>query len=550
MRLRIVWFLLLCSMVAAGITAAQDTPRYAVATHYPAFGGVEPAPRDTITASYGVYNNRETDYQAVTEERAQEVLAQIEDETGLPVLMYNDWDAVQEDSPALQIVNNVPVEGALYTIFLPPGWTRTLKLPIVLSGNGAGTSNNRRFFGDPEIILPRLVAAGAGGGAGFIAAMSNAGGTESQGIDENTYRSVGAFLNWLDENGGDKYRVVTAGGSRGGGSALMWAINPLDLDYNVVAVFAEVPPTHYGTLSQVSPMTFPSMASIGTLVSGDENAWRYDNDGLRPGMNPSPFMEILIGKGVPEEADAISPVGLAEKLRGKKIVISEGAHDAFFPLSPFLAFDRRLTELGIPHAALVTLASGHEMHDFWMQQVTLYLLALARGVDLPVVTGRYYFIDVNPKADEQMSLVDFFRQQDIGDDPGQLPVIARFPYRAGVGLPFNVEICGTPGDTVELTARGADGTELYRYAGTLDQNECHFEALTLDAPPGEYAWSLVVNGQDVNPRNTPTRGADGCGVRAVTFVTEEQPEPAALYAFNHDMSFGLDEYSGQPTDCG
>ncbi|MBC6938285.1 MAG: hypothetical protein DWB42_20985 [Chloroflexi bacterium] len=545
MKIRFVLFTILALVILTGLAAAQDAPRYAVATHYPAFGGVEPAPRDAITASYGVYNNRENDYQAVTEERAQDVLEQIEAETGLPVLMYNDWDAVQEDSPALQIVNNVPVEGALYTIFLPPGWRRALNLPIVLSGNGAGTSNNRRFFGDPEIILPRLVAAGGG----FIAAMSNAGGTESQGIDENTYRSVGAFLNWLDENGGDKYRVVTAGGSRGGGSALMWAINPLDLDYNVIAVFAEVPPTHYGTLSQVSTITFPSMASIGTLVSGDENAWRYDNDGLRPGMNPAPFMEILIGRGVPEEADAISPVGLAEKLRGKRIVISEGAHDAFFPLSPFLAFDRRLTELDIPHATLVTLASGHEMHDFWIRQVTLYLLALARGLDLPPVTGRYYFIDADPKADEQLSLADFFRRQGIDADPRQLPVIARFPYRAGVGLPFNVEICGTPGDDVELSAVGADGAVLYRYAGTLDENECHFEALAVDAPPGTYLWSLTVNGQQINPRNTPTRGADGCGARAVTFVTEQQPEPAALYAFNRDMSFGLDQYSGQPDYC-
>lgn len=550
MRLRIVWFWLLCSFVVAGAAVAQDAPRYAVATHYPVFGGVEPAPRDALRAAYTVYNNRETDYYAVTVERAAEVAAQIERETRLTVRLLNHWADVQEGTAALQIVNNVPVEGALYTIVLPPGWTRAASMPVLLSGNGAGTSNNSRLYGEPEIIMPRLVASSVGlGGRGFIAAMSNAGGTESQGIDEKTYRSVGAFLDFIQANGGDKHNVVTAGGSRGGGSALMWAINPLDLDYTVKAVFAEVPPTHYGTLSQVSTLTFPSMSGIGLLVSGDPDAWRYDHDGLRPGLNPSPFMEILIGTGVPEEADARSPFGLAEKLRGKKIILSEGAHDAFFPLSPFLAFDRRLTELGIPHGTLVTLASGHEMHDFWIEQTTLYMLGLARGLDLPVVNGRFYFIDVNPKADEEQSLAAFFRSRGIEADAGELPVIARFPYRAGVGNPINVEICGTPGDEIELTAASEAGEVLYTFNGVLDAAECRFDTLTVDVPPGAYLWALTVNGEPINPRNTPTRGADGCGIRAVTTIETRQPELASLYAFHRDMAFGLDEYSGQPSWC-
>ncbi|MBI5666727.1 MAG: hypothetical protein HZC41_01860 [Chloroflexi bacterium] len=545
-----LFFLFLLCLVLAAPAAAQDPSKDVIATHYPVFGGVDPAPRDAVTASYTVYNNRENDYRAVTEEEAKQFIAQVEQETGLTPRLLNHWSDVQEGTDTLQIVNNVPVQGALYTLILPPGWTRTAKMPVLLSGNGAGTSNNSRLYGDPETIMPRLIASSVNaGGRGIIGAVSNAGGTESQGIDEKTYRSVGAFLDFMDKNGGDKHNVVTAGGSRGGGTALMWAINPLGLDYTVKAVFAEVPPTHYGTLSQVSPITFPSMNSIGVLVSGDSNAWRFDNDGLHPGLNPSPFMEVLIGSGVPEEADARSPIGMAERLRGKKIVISEGAHDAFFPLSPFLEFDRRLTELDIPHATFVTLASGHEMHDFWMEQTTLYLLGLARGLDVPMLNGRYYFIDVNPQQDEQVSLADFFRSRSIDDDAGELPVIARFPYRAGVGNPFNVEICGTPGDDVELTAASDSGDVLYSFSGTLDETECHFEALTVDAPPDVYLWSLTVNGAAVNPRNTPTRGADGCGARAITTVEPDQPDPFSLYAFNHDMAFGLDEYSGQPDWC-
>lgn len=549
MRTCILLLLVLLALLT-GAAAAQDVPQYVIATHYPVFGGVDPAPRDAVEVSYTVYNNRENDYRAVTGETARAIIARIEDETGLSPRILNHWADAQEGTDTLQIINNVPVQGALYTIVLPPGWTRAAKLPVLLSGNGAGISNNSRLYGEPETIMPRLVAGSVtAGGGGIIGAVSNAGGTESQGIDEKTYRSVGAFLDFIDANGGDKHNVVTAGGSRGGGSALMWAINPLDLDYTVKAVFAEVPPTHYGTLSQVSTVTFPSMSGIGVLVSGDREAWRYDNEGLRPGLNPSPFMEALIGTGVPEDADARSPFGMAEKLRGKKIVLSAGAHDAFFPLSPFLAFDRRLTELDIPHATFVTLASGHEMHDFWIEQTTLNLLGLARGIDLPALNGRFYFVDADPRQDDEVSLADFFRSRRINDAAGELPVIARFPYRAGVGNPINIEICGTPGDDVELAAASASGDVLYEFSGTLDETECLFELLTVDVPPDVYLWTLTVNGESVNPRNTPTRGADGCGASAVTIIGPEQPDPTRLYAFNRDMAFGLDEYSGQPDWC-
>lgn len=545
-----ILLLFMVLVLLTGVTTAQDSPHYVIATHYPVFGGVDPAPRDAVKVSYTVYNNRENDYRAVTDAEAKEVMAKIEKDTGLSPIILNHWLDVQEKSDTLQIINNVPVQGALYTIVLPPGWTRAADMPILLSGNGAGISNNNRLYDDAETIMPRLVASSVtAGGRGLIGAISNAGGTESQGIDEKTYRSVGAFLDWMDDNGGDKHNVVTAGGSRGGGSALMWAINPLDLDYTVKAVFAEVPPTHYGTLSQVSTLTFPSMTSIGVLVSGDSDGWRYDNEGLRPGMNPSPFMEALIGVGVPEEADARSPIGMAEKLRGIKIVISEGADDAFFPLSPFLAFDRRLTELDIPHATFVTLHSGHEMHDMWIEQTTLYLLGLARGLNIPTLNGRYYFIDTNPKQDDEESLANFFRSRGIDDDADQLPVIARFPYRAGVGNPINIEICGTPGDKVELTAASESGEVLYSFSETLDEDECHFEEMSVSVQPGTYLWSLTVNGETVNPRNTPTRGADGCGARAVTSVEPEQPEPLSLYAFSREMGFGLAEYSGQPNWC-
>jgi hypothetical protein len=541
--------LLVSFFIPFSISAAQTTPNV-IATHYPDFGGTDPAPRDSVAVSYGVYNNRLNDYHAVNQSRMNGLVDSVERETGYRPVILNDWTDVVEYSAELQIVNNVPVEGALYTIFLPPGWNRDANLPVLLSGNGASISNNSRLYGDRETITSQIAVLNLrNGGTGFIVATSNCGGTESQGVDEPTMRSVGAFLNWIDQNGGDKQNVITAGGSRGGGSALMWAINPLGLDYDVHTVFAVVPPTHYGSLSQVSVLTYPAMASIGALVSHDDQAWRYV-DSEAAVNRPAVSLEALIGTGDPAEADARSPIGLAERLVGKQVLIAAGAHDAYFPLSHFMAFDRRLTALDMAHTTIVTLANGHESSDFFEEILFLYLANLSTGLRVPLPDGRFFFIDVDPRRDEQISLSDFFDQRGIAADPGEMPVVAQFPYKASYGSPINVEVCGTPGDVIDLSARTDTGEGAYTLQVTLDENECHVEQIIPEGSDAStWEWRLLVNGVEINPLNTPTRAANGCGMRAVTTILPEQPHPRQTIAWDGDLSFGLDEFSGQPESC-
>ncbi len=551
---RALVILVIVALLLAGMPAAMSPARaqsdYAVVTHYPDYGGMEPAPKDAVQVAYGVFNNRLDDYYAVDSARAEEVLAQIEDETGFPVLMRNDWAEAEEGLAALQIVNNVPVEGALYTLFLPPGWTKTADLPVLLSGNGAGHSNNRRLYGSRETIPAVASVVGVKlGGTGFIVAISNCGGTESQGVDEPTLRSVGAFLNWIDANGGDKTNVITAGGSRGGGSALMWAINPLGLDYNVHTVFAVVPPTHYGSLARTSILTYPAMAGIGSLISHDEASWRYDDPASAVNQFPSPFLEAILGTGDPGEADLRSPISLAEGLRGKQVLIAGGAHDAFFPLAHFIEFDHRLTELDIPHTTIITLAQGHESARFFEETLYLYLTSLSTGFPARLPTGRYIYIDRNPAENDQVSLASFFQERGIEADSGKLPVIVQFPYRIGADNPADVVICGAPGSSVDLQLSGPDGTPIFAWAGEIPEAECVMQSTAFEVRPGTYSWTLTVDGEAINPTNTPSRAPDGCGLPAVTIVEAEQPHPDDTFAFDGNMSFGLDQYSGQPETC-
>jgi hypothetical protein len=436
----------------------------------------------------------------------------MEDEAGFPVVMRNDWAEVEEGLDAVQLVNNVPVEGALYSLFLPPGWTRAADLPVLLSGNGAGHSNNRRLFGDRETI-PAIVSVVGGklGGTGFIVAVSNGGGTESQGGDEPTLRSVGAFLNWIDANGGDKTNVITAGGSRGGGSALMWAINPLDLDYNVHTVFAVVPPTRYGSLGQASILTYPAMAGIGRLISHDEASWRYDDPDSAVNQFPSPFLEAILGTGDPAEADLRSPISLAERLRGKQVLIAGGAHDAFFPLAHFIEFDRRLTDLDIPHTTVITLAQGHESARFFEETLYLYLTSLSAGFPARLPNGRFFYIDQNPVENDQVSLASFF--QGAGSRPIRacLPVVAQFPYKTGVGNPVDVSVCGPVGSQIDLRLTGPDGAVVFAWAGEIPEAECVHAVVGVRGRAGDLTWSLTVDGAAINRpilrRAAPTAAA-------------------------------------------
>jgi hypothetical protein len=548
------WFLIV--ILLAGVTGvpapihAQGDPAYAVATHYPDVGGTDPAPKDAVEVSYGVFNNRLDDYYAVDVDRAAEVMALIQAQTGFPAVMRNVWDEVAEDQPAIQVVNNVPVEGALYTLFLPPGWNEAASLPVLISGNGAGHSNNRRLYGDREIIGAIVSVVGLrADGTGFIVAISNCGGTESQGVDEPTLRSVGAFLNWIDARGGDKTNVIAAGGSRGGGTALMWAINPLGLDYDIHTVFAVVPPTHYGSLARVSILTYPAMAGIGALISHSPDAWHYDDPQSAVNQFPSPFLEAILGTGDPAEADALGPIGRAEGLRGKQVFLAAGAHDAFFPLAHFVAFDRRLDVLDIPHTTVITLANGHESSTFFEQTLFLYLTSVSQGRPARLPVGRFYFIDEDPRADDQVSLGDFFQSRRIDADPAVLPVIAQFPYKAGVGNPADVVVCGPADANVDLRMVDADGAVMFEIDGPIGPDECMMQRFTVEVPPGTYTWTLTVDGEPVDPTYTPTRDADGCGLPAVTIVEESQPDPDNTFAFNSDMSFGLDQYSGEAEIC-
>ena len=314
-----------------GVVAYGQTNSGVINTNFPKPGNTTASlPFRLFPAvGYGDYSNMETDPVAISADERDSLMAVIKKAlpAGIDVVTLNSWADAKEGIAALQIVNNVPIKGATYTIVLPPNWKKSAKLPILLSGNGAGVSNNQRLWKQKDASLLALVnMASAPGRTGLIAAYSNAGGTESQGIDNHTYVSVGAFFDFIGQNGGDVQNAITEGGSRGGGTALMWAINPLKLNYHVHAVFADIPPTAYGTLSQRSVLTYPNLGYIYIAGTHDPTAYLYSS----PNGPLHPSLDKLIGTNDVDKANAISPLGSADQLKDKtELIIGRGTHDAF-----------------------------------------------------------------------------------------------------------------------------------------------------------------------------------------------------------------------------
>jgi hypothetical protein len=540
----------------APVSLAQDDPgNTCVATHYPELGGCDPAPSAEVRVSYTVYNNRENDPTAITPEEIAALKNLLETENGVSFVFLNDWQDVQAGLDAVQIVNNVPVQGALYTLILPIGWSPDGSYPVVLSGNGAGTSNNRRLYQGNEHFLPDMVARSTSDEhSGFVGVYSNAGGTESLGIDEVTYRSVEAFFHWVAENaGGDPERLVTAGVSRGGGVSLMWAINPLGLDYHVRGVFADIPPTAYGYYTQRSVMTYPALAGINTLVLHNPLAWIYGRkDG--PGEPYSRAMEYIISTGDPTEADKLSPIGNVAGLADKDILLGHGTHDVFFQLAVFLRFDRALTEAGISHGSYITLGQGHSATVGMWQEVEKYLTGLQTGEAYALPTGRQIWIDQTPAGNSfnDVPLNEFLTSRGLEPLPdGEIPFTAELPYQTGIGFPMDVSACGGVGAEFKLMWQGPEDSDpQVVLEGVFDETECASVQIPSPDVAGEYVWTFEYRGEAIPNTNTIQRDEDGCAtIPATTIVQETQPFLRDNFTFDFSMGWGIDQFVGQADTC-
>lgn len=529
----------------------------AAATHLPQPGGVEAG--DVVhrpVPTYGRYNFSTTDYQAVDCAVLKTAADDLTGRTGVPVRMVNRLEDLREGSNAMQIVNNIRVDqlerfldpsapspsgASLFTLYLPPGWTKTEAFPILLRGTGYTQSNNMILM---EPFLSDLVARSRENGKrGLIMATSNTGGVEGLGVHDGMLEDVGRFLVAMKGLGGNPQEVVLYGASRGGIVGFVWAANRLGFPYRAVAIFADVPAAGVGRIFDLSLQTYPAILGVFSVILGPDGWKQSDDPTVKADM-----IETLAGSRTGVEADRSRlPLGyLTDPRYGDRwqalqaVVLGGGFHDEWIPLYLTLELDRLLAGVGVPHLSFLALGSGHQGGSAFVQdELDRFMEHFLRPSPTPYAlprTGRVYLL--------QNDLLTHQPRREEILNTASLPFTASFPYILGPGQSASLITCGPEGKAWRATLKDGAGATVFDLPGTFTSEECTHSLFSLPAP-GDYLWRFEFDGAVQNPTNTSCLDPDkGSPLPAFIQVVDHKPLPAESFIPKCGIGFGLDQYHG------
>lgn len=562
---RIKWgLLLLFILTGCGVPLGTGAGRSvncgdipAAATHLPQSGGTEPG--DVVhkpIPSYGRYNFSVTDYHAVDCATLKASTDDLTARTGVPVKVVNRLEDLTEGSTAMQIINNVRVDelerfvnpGApahpgtsLFTLYLPPGWTKTETLPILLRGTGYTQSNNRVLM---EPFFSDLVARSRENGKrGLMMATSNTGGAEGLGVHDSALDDIGRFLVAMKGLGGNAQEVVMYGASRGGIVGFVWAANRLSYPYKTVAIFADVPTARVGRIFDISFQTYPAFLQVFSVILGAEGWNQSDHPTVRADM-----IETMAGNRTGIEADQNRlPLGYLSDSRYhsrwqalQAVVIGGGFHDEWIPLFLTLELDRLLSAASIPHLSFLALGSGHHGGSAAVQKeldrfMEHFLQPSPSTYSLPR-TGRVYLL--------QNDLHSHLPQQEEILNTTTLPFTASFPYLLGTGQSGSLIVCGPEGKHWRASLKNEAGEAVLDLPGTFTGEECAHAPFSLTVP-GDYFWNFDFDGTPQNSRNTSCLDPETrAPLPAFTKVVDHKPTLAESFVPKCGIGFGLDQYHG------
>ncbi len=537
--------------------------------------------RDAKTGRYlndGNENNVPDEIEAYEQE--------VYEKTGyhVDILNYNPDVPVEsylcEDHSKIQIVNNVIYGNSLFTVILPPHWSKSGNYPVKLGGWGWGRDNVAMYsqkLTDDAVDVGRSVS-NQFNGKGLIVVRSNTGGREGQGVHSNAMRDVGQFMEHvMSKYGADLDRVVTEGTSRGGRVALAWGANPDHYNYNTVAIQAEVPPLDKIIMPMYTIPTFPGFAPGLNKVLDSHSAYRSDYVDKEQGKILSTeekyaaARNVLGGSSDIESAqsafDYFSDSELLPSLRQKRINLTYGSHDLFLSMPALVAFNEALNAYGVNHRSVIGYGFGHnfvEPTDEFEQT----LIDLVKGKEIKPYkeSERFYYMPkrlVNngngTKHEGKVRITDelidtvsqtagyesYFPSTQTEDSLG---FSVSIPYRVKAGEKFTVTLVGESGKSWELWIREEQGYKpVYSRKGVFGEPHIalydeyssygsEYAVFTLDADvePGYYEWFFKYDGKEIPNRFTPyvsRANSDGVSVlaKAVTNVTSHEPRFEEYY---------------------
>ena len=528
---------------------------------------------------YGAYPGDRYSFEQIADGQARDVARAICRDTGVP-LSFLRPDAfinraaglgrLRERPGRVQVIHSKEIAGSLFSIYLPANWSANVPAgtyPIVANGNYDINANVFREEGQP---LARAIAlSGASGRSGAIGLLWNGGGTGGRTMNRQAYDQFAAAIDWVAKNlGGDRYRILMWGVSRGGYTTVAMASNPYQHDYRVVFAAPGAMPALIGEHAELQSPTYPGVLGAVAWSTGLHDAWRHGwrypacagKAHLTGKSGPQAHCYLLTGTSDFRLADATrSPLaklfidGL--KAAGTELYMEVTAHDNIVPYVHQLQYAKRLLAEGLPVEVDVLLRAGHVMRSedglVGHQSLRFNRLVSAlhpmveKGIPAYHVTPGMKFFRVDRQTQQFESFVP---------SGGFHPFTVELPYRAVRGEPMVMVFAGHPGTAYQLDILDSANAQTAHYEGTLDAT---MRAITwvdigMDVPLGVYHYRLQIKkpGQlgfvEIAATNTPS------GDLAVTHLEAAPPNADAAGVVSWAMgptvngfaatNWGLSEY--------
>ncbi|MDD5595385.1 MAG: hypothetical protein PHY94_03960 [Candidatus Omnitrophica bacterium] len=559
---------------------------------------------DNIAPAYNNYHNQNTAYNAISSGQIKDFEHSIFLNAGIhcDILNFNPAQKtggrnyLLENHPNLQILNNIIYGSSLFTVSFPPYWSPLKSYPVVLMGQGYGSDNNSMYhkpntFAHYTVLQAKLYKTYK---EGFILVESNCGGREAVGTNTNALNDIGGFLkDVLAGYGADIKKVITLGGSRAGHTALIWGANPNGYAYNVLAIHAFVPPIKTGSMLGLSLSTYPSLTYVLNKMLNAKDAYSYSYKNLE--NNPPKILtreekvsaacRITLSADTREQADSKSAFGyfsqpqLLKSLKTKRVLISDGTHDAYMPLPYLMEFDNLLKEEKVPHMTILGYCFGHAFED----PSSDYLNTLEKLVKSERITPfsesirRFYmpkYLQYNAGrtlrgkairiSDELIATIRKTKGYEnyfpSAQDATTLGFSAAIPYIAVKGKPITIALIGEEGKVWKISCRKEDGyRNIYYKSGIFGASinnpqeleygkEYTILQLNVDKDAGNYEWFFEYDGKEIPNRFTPFVGPNNLPVKAMTIVSDQEPSNADGYQYplgDGAVNLGVDQYHPQ-----
>ncbi len=506
------------------------------------------APSDALVPAYERYIAENWSLVAPSDMAAIWLSDWLRSEWGLPIAHKNQPVALDASQwgpkkalaglPLLQLVHGHEVRGgdrypdipgsedSLATFVLPPFWKKVPgdRYPILF--NGYYDLNASTFLALGPVFLDRIAAEFVERDRQAIGVLWNGGGARVAHTFQRSAYDNGAQLLWEAASmlSGDRHRVVAAGTSRGGNTALLLAANPYypalptpqwpgghPFAYTVRFALADVPHLRLGdNIQRFSNPTYAFVQNQLRESTGYQRAWEPLWVQPTTGESAAALAQrTLFGTSDTAAIDAAlvpdsAPMVAQLVERGTGVVLRAGTHDFSRPFFHASAYVDTLRAAGVPVEFEIHHRFGHQLENTIVPTLgTLVDKLFAKDYSIADTTEHRRPSLTDPAIAEPFT-------------PGLMPPILEAPLEAGWAQP------------VTFTVHGPVGA--------------HYQVRICPADPVTLACLLPQSLPFLFGILTPERAgaSQGVAVHEIDFATMGLPVPVVPQTWRAELSYSLD----------